>query len=98
MYRSTYLNLICYYHTTVDTPAVFLIATAERIVQLQPFDDDGSDGWRDTLPDLDISGATVLDVDVMENRIYWINKAEKVSTVLSNDPLLFMSLGYLFYL
>ena len=87
-----------YFHTTVDTPAVFLVATEERIIQIQPFDDGGSDGWRKILPNLEISGATVLDVDVMENKIYWINEVEKVSALLYINPYTFINVIWHVYL
>ena len=61
---------------------VALIATKDSIWQVE-FDTDSSGRESFNLFEkLEISGATALDVDVLENKIYWINLNEKVSTIL----------------
>ena len=70
--------------TPLDTPAVVLIATEDRVHQaLYRIDSDGHELWplRRNLA-LDISGASTLDVDVMENNIFWVNKIKKVRRVM----------------
>lgn len=75
----SYLNTL----TTLDTPAVVLIATEDSVQYAQyRIDSDGHELWplhRNLA--LDISGASILDVDVMENKIFWINKIKKVRRV-----------------
>ena len=76
----------CTFHSLLVTLApldgfpVVYIATAESVIPVMyKVDPSGSENW-EPLQDqaLDIPGATALDVDVVENYIYWINMAEKV--------------------
>ena len=65
----------------IDAPAVVFISTEDKVEQAQyRIDSDGYELWplhRDLA--LDISDAATLDVDVMENRVFWISKIKKVS-------------------
>ena len=45
-------------------------------------DPSGHIEWSVQEETLEISGATALEVDIMENKIYWINKTQKVSSDL----------------
>ena len=79
------ISLFSFYtHTPLDVPLVAFIATKERIWHVQYAIDasSGHEQWR-LLNEktLEISGATALDVDVVENKIYWINLNDKVGWV-----------------
>ena len=67
----------------LDVPLVAFIATKDRILHIE-YDADVSSGhvnWQLRQDKtLDIPNATALDVDVMENMIYWINLNDKVGT------------------
>ena len=76
------ISLFSFYtHTPLDVPLVAFIVTKERIWHVE-YDIDafsGHEQW--PLLDektLEISNATALDVDVVENKIYWINLNDKV--------------------
>lgn len=65
--------------TPLDAPAVVFIATENRVEQAEyRIDSDGHELWPLRQSELDISGASILAVDVMENNIFWINKTKKV--------------------
>ena len=63
---------------------VAFIATEESILQVKYATDasSGHEKWKLLEGQaLEIAGATALDVDVMENKIYWINLNDKVGTI-----------------
>ena len=69
-------------YTSLDAPLVAFIATEESIWHVEHnTESSGFESWdqRDEKT-LDISGATALDVDIIENKIYWINLNDKVHT------------------
>ena len=67
----------------LDVPLAALIATEDSIWQVEYNIDEstGHESWK-ILETLEIPDATALDVDILENKIYWINFNEKVSTIL----------------
>ena len=67
--------------TPPDTPAAVFIATDREVLQAEYNIDSLSHELWTPRPPLGISGAFALDVDVMENKIYWINKMDKVSGI-----------------
>ena len=69
-------------YTPLDAPLVAFIATEESIWHVEHYtDSSGFESWdRRDEKTLDISGATALDVDIIENKIYWINSNDKVHT------------------
>ena len=68
--------------TPIDVPLTAFIATEEQVLRVQYAPDpSGHESWVPS-QSLDISGATELDVDVMENMIYWISMTDKVSILL----------------
>ena len=75
-----YISLPYLLHTPLDGFPVLYIATAESVIPLlYKVSPSGFESW-EALQDqaLDIPGATALDVDVMENYTYWINREKKV--------------------
>ena len=62
-------------------PLAAFIATEDRVLQVRYTIDAGHQSWRQEQT-LNISGATTLDVDVMENKIYWISMTDKVSSII----------------
>ncbi len=67
----------------LDAPLVAFIATEESIWHVErSAESSGFENW-ELLDDktLEISGATALDVDLIENKIYWINMNDKVGTI-----------------
>ena len=69
--------------TPLDIPLVAFIATEESIWHFEhDVDSSGHEYW-DLHEEkaLEIPGATALDVDIVEKKIYWINLSDKVGTV-----------------
>ena len=85
VYGCTKVSLSYFYALTpLDVPLVAFVATEESIWQVKYATDasSGHEKWKLLEGQaLEIPGATALDVDVMENKIYWINLNDKVGTI-----------------
>ena len=63
----------------LDTPPFLFFATESKVIKAEDSSDStGFEQWR-SAQELDIAGVTALDVDISENKLYWINSVEKVS-------------------
>ena len=63
----------------LDTPPFLFFATESKVIKAEDSSDStGFEQWR-SAQELDIVGVTALDVDISENKLYWINSVEKVS-------------------
>ena len=68
----------------LDTSQLLFFATESKVIKAQNFPDrSGFESWMD-VQEFDIANVAALDVDVNENKLYWIDSVEKVGTPITH--------------